>query len=79
MAACGDVSLVEHRKAEEGDYLVEGRPGVSAGTADVAVPEEVGLEALFGDAGGAEVVGLAVRVDGNGDGGGCHDWRVFER
>lgn len=59
------------------DGLVKGGPSVSAGAADVAVPEEVALETLLWDAGGAEVVGLVVGVDGNDDGGGCHGWWVY--
>ena len=53
----------------ESSYLVEGRSSVAASAADVAVPEEMGFEALFWDAGGAEVVGLVVRVDRDGCGG----------
>ena len=53
-----------------GGYLVERRPGVAASTTNVAVPEEVRFEALFWDAGGAEVVGLVVGVNGDGGGGG---------
>jgi len=53
---------------------VEGRPRMPARAPDVAVPEEVRFEALFGDARGAEVVGLVVRVDRGRNGGcGCHD------
>ena len=59
MTVCGDVSFGWNREdggaGGGGGCHVEGGPGVPAGAANVAVPEEVRLEALFGDAGGAEV------------------------